>query len=336
MHECLKFLWNKAWQSGYFIKNWKQEKRIVIPKPGKDNYNECNSYRTISITSCIGKRSENITWKRLSTVLRYINFDPDQYAYLKQRSTTQAITTLIEIIKKSWLNNQVAAAVFVDFTDVFGSVNRSFLLQTIRNDFGITGHLYEHIASFLRDRTVQLKIGNIVGDLSESEYGTSAGTRLGPLLFIMHLHDIPKNIKPKFADDLVAVSTGTDIKSIQADLQDSTNKLLCWSDKEGMKINPSKTKVMIFGHTYDPIRITIEDMQDEVVQTYKYLGVVLDSNLDFSAHVDYAVSKAKRSTSKICTLIDGRKGISIQLGIQLYKTLVRPHLEVRICYSSLG
>jgi len=61
MHECLKFLWNKAWQSGYFIKNWKQEKRIVIPKPGKDNYNECNSYRTISITSCIGKRSENIT-----------------------------------------------------------------------------------------------------------------------------------------------------------------------------------------------------------------------------------------------------------------------------------
>jgi len=219
---------------------------------------------------------------------------------------------------------------------VFGSVNRSSLLRKIRNDFGITGHLYEHIASFLRDRTVQLKIDNIVGDLSESEYGTSAGTRLGPLLFIMHLHDIPKNIKPKFADDLVAVSTGTDIKSIQADLQDSTNKLLCWSDKEGMKINPSKTKVMIFGHTYDPIRITIEDMQDEVVQTYKYLGVVLDSNLDFSAHVDYAVSKAKRSTSKICTLIDGRKGISIQLGIQLYKTLVRPHLEVRICYSSLG
>ena len=80
---------------------------------------------------------------------------------------------------------------------------------------------------------------------------------------------------------------------------------------------------MIFGHTNDSITINIEDTPVEVVQTYKYLGVILDSNLDFSVHVDYAVSKAKKATAKICTLIDGRKGISIQLGLQLNKTLVR-------------
>jgi len=92
----------------------------------------------------------------------------------------------------------------------------------------------------------------------------------------MHLHDVPKNIIPKFADDLVRVSTGTDIKSIQADLQDSTNNLPRCSDKEGMKINPSKTKVMIFGHTNDSITIKIEDTPVKVVQTYKYLKLILD------------------------------------------------------------
>ena len=42
----------------------------------------------------------------------------------------------------------------------------------------------------------------LIKDCLESEFGTSAG----PLLFIMHLHDVPSCTKPKFADDLVAVS----------------------------------------------------------------------------------------------------------------------------------
>jgi len=49
--------------------------------------------------------------------------------------------------------------------------------------------------------------------------------------------------------------------------------------------------------------------------------------LDFGRQVDYAIGKAKKAHSKVCTLINGRQGISVQLGIQLYKTLVRTHLE---------
>ena len=55
-----------------------------------------------------------------------------------------------------------------------------------------------------------------------SLYGTSAGTRLGPILFIMHLHDIPKFIKPKFADNLVAICVDNDFHSIQDSLQEAT------------------------------------------------------------------------------------------------------------------
>jgi len=32
-----------------------RKNRVNIPKPGKDDYHESASYRTISITSCIGK-----------------------------------------------------------------------------------------------------------------------------------------------------------------------------------------------------------------------------------------------------------------------------------------
>jgi len=51
MHCCLRILWNKAWLAGDFVHASKEENRVVIPKPGKDDYHECASYRTISITS---------------------------------------------------------------------------------------------------------------------------------------------------------------------------------------------------------------------------------------------------------------------------------------------
>jgi len=61
MEECLSVLWNKSWSQGYFAKVWKDEDRAVIPKAGKDDYHDCGSYRTVSITSSLGKRFEYIT-----------------------------------------------------------------------------------------------------------------------------------------------------------------------------------------------------------------------------------------------------------------------------------
>jgi len=48
----------------------------------------------------------------------------DQFAYLQNRSTTQALLVAVEKIKKSLLQDELAGAVFFDFTDAFGSVNR--------------------------------------------------------------------------------------------------------------------------------------------------------------------------------------------------------------------
>ena len=64
MH-CLGMLWNTEWEAGVFVSDWELENRNVIPKPGKDDYNDCNSYRTISITSRLGKQYHIISYLRL-------------------------------------------------------------------------------------------------------------------------------------------------------------------------------------------------------------------------------------------------------------------------------
>ena len=120
--------------------------------------------------------------------------------------------------------------VFFDFTDAFRSINRTrTLLHKIRKHFNISGRLFSHISSFLSDRVARLKLDDSMGDWIESIFSPSAGTRLGPLLFIMHIHDVPRCIKPKYADDLVALSVDKDIISIQENLQDATDHLIQWT-----------------------------------------------------------------------------------------------------------
>ena len=212
MQKCLLFLWNLAWSRGYFFKDWKLEDRCVIPKPGRDDYHVCSSYRTISITSCIGKRFERIASQRLVAVLADLNFDPLQFAYLKNRSTTQALLVVTEKVKQALIAGKKAGVVFFDFTDAFGRVDRKCLLYKIAKDFGITGKLFLRVASFLTDRFARVKVNGIYGEWLESLFGTLAGTNLGPLLFIMYLHDTPKRIFPKFADDLISIAVHSDVQ----------------------------------------------------------------------------------------------------------------------------
>ena len=71
----------------------------------------------------------------------------------------------------------------------------------------------------------------------------------------------------------------------------------------------------------------INDQPIQQVTSQKYLGIILDAQLDFSLQAEYAAGKAKRASAKVSTLYDGREDIPVQTGISLYKTLVCPHME---------
>ena len=113
MNMCLLFLFNKAWAAGYFCNEWKREDRAVLAKPGEDDYHQCASYRTVFITSCIGKRFERITSHRLAAILAQTDFDPHQFAYLKSRRTTQALMTVVEKVKQALIAGKNAGVVFL-------------------------------------------------------------------------------------------------------------------------------------------------------------------------------------------------------------------------------
>ena len=174
---------------------------------------------------------------------------------------------------------------FFDFTDAFGSVDRLKLLSKLFFDFGVNGRLFLHIANFLMDRKARLKIGKLVGEWNESNVGSSAGTVLGPVLFVTYTHDVPRFVFPKFADDFNGLAIEKTYAAMIRTLQSIVDQVWSWAVRNGMDLN-SKTKVMCFGNDQITLEIIMNGKMLEQVHFYKFCGLMVDHKLAFDLHTD--------------------------------------------------
>ena len=74
---------------GYHPKCWRQATGAILPKPGKPDYSISKAFRIISLLNCLGKVSERILAKRLSTMAENDqDQDQDQDQVLRQERDT--------------------------------------------------------------------------------------------------------------------------------------------------------------------------------------------------------------------------------------------------------
>ena len=90
----LLILFNKSIKEGYTPKEWRKTSIIPIPKTGKDPSNP-DSYRPISLTSCLCKLMEHLIKNRiLGLVIKAAQ--KEQFGFLPNRSTTDCLVRLEE------------------------------------------------------------------------------------------------------------------------------------------------------------------------------------------------------------------------------------------------
>jgi len=121
-------------------------------------------------------------------------------------------------------------------------------LYKLHTHFNVSGRLFLYLVSFLPKRKARITVNDLdlIGEWIDSDHGTSAGTILGAILFLVYVHDTPPGIQPKFADDLAASVSGKDVASVQHDLQNRLDELDKWSEEWNMRLNTSKMKEMTF------------------------------------------------------------------------------------------
>ena len=142
----------------------------------------------------------------------------------------------------------------------------------------------------------------------------------------------PRTIASLFADDTaIWVQGDKDKKEIATRMQTGVDKIAAWATKWKMSINVDKTKTMILSTdrsdtSWDP-ELTLNNAPIVTAKEYKFLGIVVDSNLRFNTHLDNTIRKGTKRVNIIKCLAGKDWGQNLESQRKFFLTYVRHCLE---------
>lgn len=131
-----------------------------------------------------------------------------------------------------------------------------------------------------------------------SNTGSPQGCVLSPLLFIMYT-DSCRNSQEgsylvKFSDDTALLSL---LQGSESDHGCALPAFVKWCDDNFLDLNVLKTKELIIDfrqNSDEPKASTIHGEDVQIVDTYKYLGTVFDSQLKFDVNTESVVKRGQQ------------------------------------------
>ena len=196
--------------------------------------------RPITLTAVLCKQMEEFVVKWVWDIVQD-RVDPNQYSSIKKSSTTHALVDLLhQCYTGTDASKQYARKLLLDFSKAFDLINHNSLLQKFAS-FGLPNILMKWIASFLTERTQQVKLCNAQSDWNYIHGGVPQSTKLGPVLFVDMINDLQtKYDSYKYVDNTCIVYTGSDSQA--PNLQEAADAAYLWTIQNDMKINKRKTK----------------------------------------------------------------------------------------------
>lgn len=234
-----------------------------------------------------------------------------QYGFREGRSTYDALSLITETIREATEDGEFVVAVGIDIQNAFNSISWSAIRTALcRKQF--PEYLRRIIDDYLHQRTIEYVTAD--GSLRSRTVtaGVPQGSILGPLLWnvafdgILRLDGLYGGRVVCYADDTVVLTTADDSKTAA----DRATLLVCRVLREirglGLNIAANKTEVVLFrprrSRWRPDVSVRVGDIEVVAEKVMKYLGILLDSRLNFEDHfatVETKVSGAVRSLSRL-------------------------------------
>ncbi len=281
-----------------FAKSWKITKVTPLHKGG--SVSDANNFRPISIIPTVGKVLERLVHTQCISYLESNNLLSEaQSGFRSSRSTGTCVVEFLDKIYQAIDHGGVGGVLFLDLAKAFDTVEHATLLEKLKC-LGFRYGTTSWFALYLNDR---LQVTNVEGHSSSSlpiKCGVPQGSILGPLLFICYVNDLHRHClytKPYvYADDTALLCVGDGPEEVALKLESDLKHLSNWFVTNKLSVNSTKTKVMLFTssrshHKHPNINVKLCGQPVEQVNVMKYLGLVLDSQLSFDAHINKLCGK---------------------------------------------
>ena len=325
---------------GYFPQQWKVAKVVMVPKPGKDHTVPKN-YRPISLLPAIAKIFERLICDRLVNFLEHKNIlNKFQAGYRKGRSTQEHVLRLSQQVYNGFKQRHCTIAVFLDCEAAFDAVWTKGLMYKM-HQLNMPKNFLRLLCSFLRDRSLNVHVEGKVSREVNLGAGTPQGSCLSPILFCIHVNDIPFpemiGCHPsQFADDIGLWSSGKCTESVGSSVQLALDKIESWCKKWRVKLSPGKTNVILFTKCYkahiNKPRLFLFNEELSYSDEAIFLGVKFNASLTWEPQIRALIAKAQPRLNLLKALTTSTGRDNPELLLRLYKAIVRPIFE----YSSIA
>ena len=251
----------------------------------KDNV---DNYRPISILPALSKIFERAMFNRLYGYLnKYNMLYSKQYGFRQKRGTVDALLDIIETIRQDVDAKKFACVLQIDLRKAFDTVDHKILLGKL-DAYGIRGPAHQWLKSYLADRIQYVEIGAHKSTPRNIQYGVPQGSILGPLLFLIYINDLPQCLSSgeayMFADDTNVYFSAN--RKLNEEIERDYDALNDWLRYNRLSLNETKTECMPMGYRR---KDTIVNTPFDLVESCKYLGVIIDKSLKFRDHVQYTL-----------------------------------------------
>ena len=203
---------------------------------------------------------------------------------------------------------RLSGVLFLDLKKAFDTIDHNIAISKL-SKLNMSPNVLNWYHSYLENRYQVTRVNGIDSVLRELTCGVPQGSILGPLIFILYLNDLLHSLNVSNI-----ACTGTSHQSIADEMHEELASR--WFNEHKILLNLAKTKVIshklreVAGQDFEYNNISIE-----VVDRFKYLGIMLDK------HVSHLYSKIY---PKLKLLGKIRCNIGQATSIYLYNCLLNP------------
>lgn len=256
-----------------------------------------------------------------------------QHAFQQGKSTESALHELTSQIEENFRQKEFLAATFMDIAGAFDNITFE-TINTHMGECGLDTQVTNWINFMLTHRNIQLTShGRTV--TVQATRGTPQGGVLSPTLWILVMDSLLKKLQADgfkaigYADDLAVICRGKHLATISERTQRAVTIVEKWCVNAGLSVNPDKSELVIFTKNRKLIGFKNPKIfGKEIVRanSVKYLGITLDSKLNWSEHIENRLNKCIRIFWSCRSAIGKSWGLSPKSILWIYTAIVRPIL----------
>ena len=324
----LTILFQRSVFDGLIPDAWRVAKILPLYK-GKGDKSDPNSYRPISLTSCIGKVLEaivkdqcikHVTDNNLMSVL--------QHGFCSGKSTVTNLLCADSYLLNAINENCPVDVILLDFARAFDKVPHDKLIDCL-SSYMFSYRLISWFKDFLCNRTQYVFVNGACSTLASVKSGVVQGSVVGPFLFTLFINSLCLCVKNSefllFADDSKLLRR-VDVNG-HVVLSNDLFNIATWSKSHGLPLNVLKCCVLHYDGRHSPNPHTsyfIDSVKVASVNSCTDLGVLRQSNGQFKQHIANVSASAARRVGLSLRAFTCRDAVFMR---RLFVSYIRPKLE---------